>query len=396
MGVVRRTQTMKVMMVVMVMTVLPHHVTPTTTTAPPEPEGPVVVDQRRVERLLAFYTTTSVKRLATTTITAPYTCLSTNGGAAACNGRKKKSLWKDLMDVEGLYQGPELEGSQEKEMEREEKDLEVEESVEGGKREGRRLTIWSTVLSTLTLTSTSYLAGTTITATAFCLTAGLTPGCFGTRIADCTDYRLVCVCVKTMRKVIALVVLLGVVAAASGTSPAEGGANKASDASHAAKDLLEEDRRGVKIFAYSTTTSIKRLATTTITAISTCLSLSVGVVCTGRRKRSYFSDLVNLDEMSESDALYGSQLEEDDVEVGSRSGYGGQEEEAGEEVVEEPGKDGQVKKRLVKGKKGRKLTIISSLISTLTLTSTSYLVGTTVTATAFCAAPGLTAGCFGK
>lgn len=93
---------------------------------------------------------------------------------------------------------------------------------------------------------------------------------------------------QTMRKVTAVVVLLGVVAAAAGTAPDDKGGNQA----RAGQDQLEEDRRGVKIFAYSTTTSIKRLATTTITAISTCLSLSVGAVCTGRRKRSYFSDLV--------------------------------------------------------------------------------------------------------
>lgn len=46
-------------------------------------------------------------------------------------------------------------------------------------RDGRRLTIWTTNFTTLTLTTTSYLAGTTVTATAYCLTPLLAQSCFG-------------------------------------------------------------------------------------------------------------------------------------------------------------------------------------------------------------------------
>ena len=67
-----------------------------------------------------------------------------------------------------------------------------------------------------------------------------------------------------------------------------------------------------------------------------------------------------------------------------------------EEVEEELLEDGRLKTRELDAKTGRKLTIYSSFISTLTLTSTSYLDGTTVTATALCQAPGVNAGCFGK
>ncbi|XP_042888772.1 uncharacterized protein LOC122264121 [Penaeus japonicus] len=47
------------------------------------------------------------------------------------------------------------------------------------RRDDRKITIWTTGFTTLTLTTTSYLAGTTVTATAYCVTPGLAAGCFG-------------------------------------------------------------------------------------------------------------------------------------------------------------------------------------------------------------------------
>ncbi|XP_045623728.1 uncharacterized protein [Procambarus clarkii] len=137
---------------------------------------------------------------------------------------------------------------------------------------------------------------------------------------------------------------------------------------------IEGDKRQERLlFAYSTTTSIKRLATTTLTAISTCLSTSLNApACQGRRKKSLTISLENLKNLSEDMAL---DLLPSRAEV--------------EEVDQPAG-------RLVSDRKGRKFTIWSSYISTLTLTSTSYLTGTTITATAYCIAPGVSQGCFGK
>ncbi|KAK8395878.1 hypothetical protein O3P69_005771 [Scylla paramamosain] len=85
--------------------------------------------------------------------------------------------------------------------------------------------------------------------------------------------------------VVACLLAAGVIAAS------EGGGEVVNREERASEDRLEQDRRGVRLFALSTTTSIKRLATTTITAINTCLSVIAGTTCTGRRKRALFSDL---------------------------------------------------------------------------------------------------------
>ncbi|XP_069951013.1 uncharacterized protein [Cherax quadricarinatus] len=137
---------------------------------------------RRQERLVAIYTTTSVKRLATTTITAVSTCVTITANAVACNGRKKRTLFKNLSSWKDLEEDSrrELTGSK--------SEAEYEEEVypqSGGSRQvvnnrdGKKFTIWSTYVSTLTLTSTSYLAGTTVSVTALCIAPGLTNGCFG-------------------------------------------------------------------------------------------------------------------------------------------------------------------------------------------------------------------------
>ena len=54
----------------------------------------------------------------------------------------------------------------------------IESKIKDG-RDGRKLTIWQSSFTTLTITSTSYFAGTTVTASVFCTAAGLTAGCFG-------------------------------------------------------------------------------------------------------------------------------------------------------------------------------------------------------------------------
>ncbi|XP_045125478.1 uncharacterized protein LOC123512880 [Portunus trituberculatus] len=184
-----------------------------------------------------------------------------------------------------------------------------------------------------------------------------------------------------------VVVALVVAGEVAGTD--EGGKGVSGDKS-APEDRLQQDRRGVRLFALSTTTSIKRVATTTITAINTCLSVIAGTTCTGRRKRALFSDLDALEGIEDQAyALHGTQRDEKEVKTEASEGH-----TAG--VEEEQEEEERLQKRELDGRSGRKITIYSSFISTLTLTSTSYLAGTTVTATALCVAPGLTTGCFGK
>ncbi|XP_071525254.1 uncharacterized protein [Panulirus ornatus] len=143
-----------------------------------------------------------------------------------------------------------------------------------------------------------------------------------------------------------------------------------------AEERLQSARREERVFAFYTTTSVKRLSTTTITALSTCLSITnPAPACTGRRKRAFFNSLSfpNLPE-TVPDQLLGSQADAEELEVPSS----------------------RIVREVVNNREGKRITIWSTVSSTLTLTSTSYVAGTTVTATALCLAPGLTAGCFGK
>ncbi|XP_045623729.1 uncharacterized protein [Procambarus clarkii] len=147
-------------------------------------------------------------------------------------------------------------------------------------------------------------------------------------------------------------------------------------------ERLEADRRQERLlFAYSTTTSVKRLATVTLTALSTCLSTfstaagSKIPICSGRKRRTIFSK-IELNDML-VDNLSGTLADEDSYNAKGRA----MEPAVGREVLD---------------RKGRKFTIWSTYVSTLTLTSTSYLTGTTVTITAMCVAAGVTQGCFGK
>ncbi|XP_042867494.1 uncharacterized protein LOC122250211 [Penaeus japonicus] len=138
-----------------------------------------------------------------------------------------------------------------------------------------------------------------------------------------------------------------------------------------------DSEREERIFAYYSTTSVTSLATVTITGLSTCLSTAT-TACLGRRKRTAFSSFAELENEKEDEAiaLDGSQADEGADEELSR----------GERSL---GEDQQEKDR-----DGKRLTIWSTNFTTLTLTSTFAQPSTTVTASALCAAPGVTAGCF--
>ncbi|XP_063599671.1 uncharacterized protein LOC134775984 [Penaeus indicus] len=126
----------------------------------------------REKRLVAYYSTTSSTAVTTVTITDISTCLSTKTGN--CNGRRKKRLALNYIeDLEQMNDTP-LDSTQLEE------NIEVRhERSADGEREGKILTIWTTYFSTLTVTSTSVLASTTVTASALCLAPNVAKTCFG-------------------------------------------------------------------------------------------------------------------------------------------------------------------------------------------------------------------------
>ncbi|XP_042888768.1 uncharacterized protein LOC122264117 [Penaeus japonicus] len=133
-------------------------------------------DTGRGGRILAYYGSTTTTRLLTSTLTALSTCLSTADGAPACKRRKRRSAVISSMSDEVPEASPALDGALADVADLEELSRQQRDALE---RDDRRLTIWTTNFTTLTLTTTSYLAGTTVTATAYCLTPLLAQACFG-------------------------------------------------------------------------------------------------------------------------------------------------------------------------------------------------------------------------
>nr|XP_045623697.1 uncharacterized protein LOC123773819 [Procambarus clarkii] len=450
----------------------------------------------RSQRLFGFLTTTSVTRIASTTITAVTTCLSIS--ATPCLGRRKRALFANILRdaaIQNANPSSSLESSKAEEFRvegafnpQEEAEVTWEEggadgendddgengnSNGGNSKKGRALTIWTSLFTTITITSTVAQAGTTITASALCSAPGAVAGCFlvyrnlfpmfkrlhfstlNYRDTFFTLYWGVCLSLFEARQTLSCVVckladvishscikdvdtetsthcdftpymsillslfqvlikfnvssdaseavvgdslspapseaamktsvalLLLALAAVMATEGGEGGGGEKIVSPLKAEDTLGSAKREERIFAFLTTTSVKRLATTTITAISTCLSTAVGATsCVGRRKKSAFLSIDKLDDFLHQERQ--GQALDDTLLTGSL-----------EDQLEV--KDGlKSDKRVHVDREGRKLTIWSTYISTLTLTSTSYLTGTTITATAYCIAPGVTQGCFGK
>ncbi|XP_064086750.1 uncharacterized protein LOC135201622 [Macrobrachium nipponense] len=136
--------------------------------------GSASEESNRDARIFAFYSTTSQTRLTTTTITGLYTCLSTTT-TPACLGRKKRMFLRSTqLGAEDLDEDGTLNGS----LEETGKDLGLGAKNPDSHRQAKKLTIWSTAFSTITITSTSVLAGTTVSASALCAAPGLTAGCF--------------------------------------------------------------------------------------------------------------------------------------------------------------------------------------------------------------------------
>ncbi|XP_047490114.1 uncharacterized protein LOC125039850 [Penaeus chinensis] len=128
----------------------------------------------REKRLFAYFSTTSSTTVTTVTITDISTCLSTKTGN--CNGRRKKRL--ALNYIEDLEQMNDIPLDSTRQVENIEV-RQVRAADDAGEREGKVLTIWTTHFSTLTVTTTSVLASTTVTASALCLAPNVAKTCFG-------------------------------------------------------------------------------------------------------------------------------------------------------------------------------------------------------------------------
>ncbi|XP_069951052.1 uncharacterized protein [Cherax quadricarinatus] len=180
---------------------------------------------------------------------------------------------------------------------------------------------------------------------------------------------------------VCVVMLAGLLVLAAMTVTTSDGGRLDHDVKSLSPVVLEErsdaPRRQERFFAIFTGTFIRSLTTTTITALSTCLSFDGSVGCLGRRKkkRSSYPELQHDKDLLLE--LTGSQTE---VETNEEEAY--------------PPRRGS--RQLVNNRDGKILTIWYTSVSTITLTSTSYLVGTTISVSAYCVAPGVSEGCFGK
>ncbi|XP_064086238.1 uncharacterized protein LOC135201308 [Macrobrachium nipponense] len=132
----------------------------------------------REERLFAIHTTTSVTKLTTVTVTGLSTCLSTATGS--CLGRKRRMAMPSALNLEVLLGDSEadLAGSRTDSFEAAQPLFAGDTEEGGNRRKQRELTVWSTAYTTITITSTSILASTTVTASALCLVSGISQTCF--------------------------------------------------------------------------------------------------------------------------------------------------------------------------------------------------------------------------
>ncbi|XP_069972397.1 uncharacterized protein [Penaeus vannamei] len=143
--------------------------------SPSEEHESLDEDSGRGERIFAYYTSTTTTRLTTSTLTALSTCLSILADAPACRRRKRRAGRLAAIDDEDIA-SLDLEGSVRSVESLEELSQQQRDFL---RRDDRKFTIWTTGFTTLTLTTTSYIAGTTVTVSAYCVTPGLTAGCFG-------------------------------------------------------------------------------------------------------------------------------------------------------------------------------------------------------------------------
>ncbi|XP_042867495.1 uncharacterized protein LOC122250212 [Penaeus japonicus] len=140
--------------------------------------GGSLVDEAddRDERHLLYFSTTSITKISTVTISDISTCLST--ATSSCNGRRKRLALTYIEDLEEMNAADTPLDSTQLQEDIEVRQLRSADSADE-QREGKKWTIWSTAYTTLTVTTTSILPSTTVTASALCLAPNVAKTCFG-------------------------------------------------------------------------------------------------------------------------------------------------------------------------------------------------------------------------
>jgi len=139
-------------------------------------EKPVAVDEPhadlRAGRILAQYSSQTMWLFVTTTTNVLSTCFSATNTPACGRRRKKRHIHQVplvIPDGEQLSLSSSTADPWEPE---------GFPSVEEGRRK-RAFTVWSTLFTTYTLTSSSFFAGTTVSLSGVCSLAGMGNSCFG-------------------------------------------------------------------------------------------------------------------------------------------------------------------------------------------------------------------------
>ncbi|KAL7646141.1 UNVERIFIED_CONTAM: hypothetical protein RMT77_003042 [Armadillidium vulgare] len=135
-----------------------------------EPSLPTSDDKARQEKLiaLALYSSTTVIRLTTVTKAVLTTCYSiTPMSVVACNGRRRK---RGIVSADEF---PDINSQKSGDLEASLSNKAAVEDQDTREKSGRKLTFWSTDYSTLTVTTKSFIQGTTVTVTAKCTINGV-------------------------------------------------------------------------------------------------------------------------------------------------------------------------------------------------------------------------------
>ncbi|KAL7646138.1 UNVERIFIED_CONTAM: hypothetical protein RMT77_003039 [Armadillidium vulgare] len=137
----------------------------------------ILNDASREGKLLAVYTATSATVLATVTTTALATCFSFAAAGPLCNGRRRRrrkafsdtpnSLENDYSEMDAVS------GSLS------DRYLSVTKKSPPLLRDDRKLTVWSTISTTLTVTDTSFVTGTTVSVSILCVVGDAANSCIG-------------------------------------------------------------------------------------------------------------------------------------------------------------------------------------------------------------------------
>ncbi|KAK7077280.1 hypothetical protein SK128_009746 [Halocaridina rubra] len=156
----------------------------------PSLEGELTEDSRQDKKILAYYFTTSSTRLVTTTVTAISTCLSIimapaaappppdeggrrKGRQVPCVGRRSSALRRNIENFDDIRETQSSMSNSE--------EGKYKYNIEPGandSRVGRKLTFWTTAFTVMTITSTSAVPGTTVTASLLCRIPGAVNSCF--------------------------------------------------------------------------------------------------------------------------------------------------------------------------------------------------------------------------